>query len=49
VQLTGYTRKAVERKIQEGIFLEGKHYFRAPDGKITMSMREYYKWVKRTA
>lgn len=48
VALTGYTDKAVRRKIEDGVWIEGKHYRRAPDGRITMNMQEYYKWVKQS-
>ncbi|AMP05785.1 hypothetical protein CPter91_3459 [Collimonas pratensis] len=44
--LTGYTDKAVRRKIEDGVWIEGTHYRRAPDGHITMNMQEYYKWVE---
>lgn len=44
--LTGYTDKAVRRKIEDGIWVEGVHYRRAPDGHINMNMQEYYKWVE---
>lgn len=44
--LTGYTEKAVRRKIEEGVWIESTHYRRAPDGRITMDIREYYKWVE---
>lgn len=45
-QLTGYSEKAVRRKIGDGIWLQGKHYRKAPDGRITMNIPEYYKWVQ---
>lgn len=44
--LTGYTDKAVRRKIAEGIWIEGRHYRRAPDGRITMDLEAYYRWVE---
>ena len=44
--LVGYTDKAVRRKIQDGVWLEGKHYRKAPDGHIMMNMPEIYKWVE---
>lgn len=44
--LTGYTVKAVQRKIQSGVWLQGKHYRKAPDGHITMNMQSYYRWVE---
>lgn len=46
--LTGYSEKAIRRKIEDGIWLEGKHYKKAPDGRITMNLQEYYKWVAQS-
>lgn len=43
--LTGYTVKAVQRKIEEGKWIEGRHYRRAPDGHITINLQAYYRWV----
>jgi len=44
--LTGYSDKAVRRKIESGVWIEGKHYRRAPDKHININMLEYYKWVE---
>lgn len=44
-RLTGYTEKAVRRKIEDGIWLEGRHYRKAPDGHVTMDLQAYYRWV----
>lgn len=43
--LTGYTEKAVRRKIETGVWVNGRHFRRAPDGHIVMSLKEFYKWV----
>ncbi|WP_050858836.1 hypothetical protein [Paracidovorax oryzae] len=43
--LTGLTQKAIRRKIERGIWLEGKHW-RRRDGGIFIDMREYDKWVE---
>ena len=45
--LTGYSEKAVRRKIEEGVWTQGRHYRKAPDGHITMNLQEYYKWVEQ--
>lgn len=45
-KLTGYTEKAIRRKIEDGVWLQGKHYRRAPDGRITFDLQEYYRWVE---
>lgn len=45
-QQTGYTQKAIRRKIEEGVWLEGREYRRAPDGHILVDMEGYYRWVE---
>lgn len=45
-EMTGYTVKACERKIGEGVWVEGVHYRRAPDGRILLNIVEYEKWVE---
>lgn len=45
-QLTGYTDKAVRRKIEDGVWLQGRHFRKAPDGRITMNLQAYYHWVE---
>ena len=45
-QITGYSQKAVRRKIEDGHWLEGKQYHRAPDGCILVDMEGYTKWVE---
>lgn len=45
-ELTGYTSKAVERKIASGVWREGKEYVKAPDGNILVDMQGYYKWAE---
>lgn len=47
--LTGYSEKAIRRKIGDGIWIQGRHYKKAPDGRITMNLQEYYKWVEQVA
>lgn len=44
--LTGYTEKAIRRKIQEGVWLEGYEYHRAPDGHIIIDLGGYATWVR---
>lgn len=44
--LTGYSEKAVRRKIEEGIWAEGKEYAKAPDGRILINLVGYHKWVQ---
>lgn len=44
--LTGYTVKAMERKIERGDWIEGREWLRAPDGRIHIDMVGYHKWVE---
>lgn len=44
--LTGYSEKAIELKIDEGKWLEGEVWIKAPDGRRLISMRGFAKWVE---
>jgi len=46
-EVTGLTRKAIERKIEDGKWLEGEQYRRSPDGTIFISLEGYAKWVEK--
>jgi hypothetical protein len=45
-EVTGYTVKAVQRKIEDGVWLDTIHYRRAPDGNILVDLKRYEKWVE---
>ena len=47
--VTGLTRKAIERKIEDGKWVEGREYRRSPDGGIFVSLKGYEQWVERRA
>jgi hypothetical protein len=47
--LTGYSVKAMERKIERGDWQEGKVWRRAPDGRITIDVVGYQRWVEGQA
>lgn len=47
--MTGYTDKAVRRKIQSGVWVEGLHYRKSPDGHIQIDFEAYEKWVEGQA
>jgi hypothetical protein len=44
--ITGYTEKAVRRKIEDGIWLEGHEYVKAPDGNILIDLEGFYRWAE---
>lgn len=44
--LTGYSVKAIQRKIERGDWPEGKVWRHAPDGHVMVDMIGYEKWVE---
>ncbi len=45
--ITGFTEKAIRRKIQDGVWLEGREYRKSPDGRILISVKGYTSWVEQ--
>lgn len=45
--LTGLSAKAIERKIDEGVWVEGQEFVRGPDGRRYISIEGYRRWVER--
>ncbi len=45
--ITGLTAKAIERKIQAGKWLEGREYFRDPDGQVWVDIEGVMKWAEK--
>jgi hypothetical protein len=43
---TGYSVKAVERKIESGAWRQGHEYRVAPDGHILVDIKGYERWVE---
>lgn len=44
-ELTGYTEKGVRRKIEDGVWREGREFRRSPDGRIHIDLQGYEKWL----
>jgi hypothetical protein len=44
-ELSGYTEKAIERKIADGVWRQGHEYRKSPDGRIQIDLQGYEKWV----
>ena len=44
--LTGYTVSAIETKIARGVWVEGREWRRAPDGRVLIDLRGYERWVE---
>lgn len=47
--LTGYTEKAIRRKIEDGKWREGEVWRKAPDGRVMISMKGFARWVEHGA
>lgn len=45
--LTGFSEKAIRRKKEEGVWIEGSEWVCAPDGTILVDMEGYERWVAR--
>lgn len=43
--ILGKTTKALERKIERGVLVEGRHYYRR-DGGIHIDIEAYETWVR---
>lgn len=44
-EMTGYTPKAVQRKVQDGIWLLDYEVLKAPDGNLLVIMEGYERWA----
>lgn len=44
---TGLTEKAIRQKIHEGVWIEGREYRRAPDGRIYIDLPSVELWVEQ--
>jgi hypothetical protein len=45
-QQSGFTEKAIRRKIEDGIWVQNREYRRAPDGALLIDVEGYEKWVE---
>ena len=44
---SGYSAKAVRRKIERGDWLEGVVWIKAPDGRILIDTKEFLRWARK--
>ena len=44
--ITGYTEKAIRRKIADGVWREGEVWRKAQDGSILISIKGYTAWAE---
>ena len=45
--LTGYSANAIRLKLSRGVWIEGREWRRAPDGRPLIDMRAVEAWVER--
>ena len=45
--MTGYSAKAIRRKIECRVWIEGREFRKAPDGHVLISLKGYQQWVER--
>lgn len=43
--ITGYSVKAIRRKIEDGKWVQGREYVKAPDGHVLIAMKGYSQWA----
>lgn len=46
-ELTGYSKRAIEEKIAKGVWVEGREWRKAPDGRRLISMEGVRRWVEQ--
>lgn len=43
---SAYTEKAIRRKIEKKVWVEGQQYRRSPDGRIQISTTGVKRWIE---
>lgn len=43
---SGYSKDAFNGKRQSGVWLEGKHWIKSPDGKLQVDWRAVEQWIE---
>ena len=49
VEMLGYTDDAIRAKIKRGVWREGIHWRKAPDGRIFINLKAIQAWVEGKA
>nr|WP_295379691.1 excisionase [uncultured Pseudacidovorax sp.] len=47
--VSGFTPKAIRRKIESGVWIEGREWIRAPDGHIFIDREGVKRWLLQGA
>ena len=45
-EITGYSENAIRHKVKSGVWVEGRIWRRAPDGRIFLNLAEFERWVE---
>jgi hypothetical protein len=45
-ELSGYSEKAIRRKREQGVWLQGDIWIKAPDGRILLSIEGIERWAE---
>lgn len=45
-EISGYTPDAIYSKMKKGVWLEGTHWRKGPDGHIFINLHEFEQWVE---
>ncbi|MFT3815471.1 MAG: excisionase [Acidovorax sp.] len=45
--ISGFTEKAIRRKIEDGVWIEKREWIRAPDGHIFIDREGVQRWLTR--
>lgn len=45
---SGYSAKAIRVKIERGVWIEGRQYRRAPDGRLMVDVDAVARWIEGT-
>ncbi|HYC42290.1 MAG TPA: excisionase family protein [Noviherbaspirillum sp.] len=46
MQHSGYSENAIRAKIKKGVWLEGLHWRKAPDGRIHFNLEAIQSWIE---
>lgn len=49
IGLVGYTDDAIRAKIKKGVWLEGVHWRKAPDGRLFFNLMAIKQWIEGKA
>lgn len=44
--ITGYSENAIRHKVKSGVWVEGRIWRKAPDGRIFVNVAAFERWVE---